>query len=71
MAGAMKIVNLINPELCQDCPFARIAMVTDMNNDENRMIHCLRLDCDNWDSTSSEPVHSFKEDSEDYGEVGG
>jgi hypothetical protein len=44
----LKIVRLIEPSLCLPCRFASIATV-EMNDSSNRrMLHCRRLDCDNW-----------------------
>jgi hypothetical protein len=44
----LKIVRLMEPSLCLACRFASIATV-EMNDDSNRrMLHCRRLDCDNW-----------------------
>lgn len=55
MAGRqLKIVRLIEPELCIDCPFARVADVENEAGQVQRMIYCRRLDCDNWDFTNAE-----------------
>ncbi len=59
MARKLKIVRLLEPELCLDCPFARIADVENADGECQRMIHCRRLDCDNWDTTSAEPARGL------------
>lgn len=54
----LKIVRLLNPEMCLGCNFSRIADVEDGDGGFSRMIQCRRLDCDNWDTTSVESVRS-------------
>ncbi len=54
----LKIVRLLNPEMCLDCAFSRIADVEDGEGCLSRMIQCRRLDCDNWDTSSVAPVRS-------------
>jgi len=55
----LKIVRLIEPELCLDCRFAQMADVEDQTGNLQRMIYCRRLDCDNWDFASAEPAKSL------------
>ena len=50
----LKVVRLIEPELCLECRFAKTAEVEMENGSLQRMIHCRRLDCDNWDYSSAE-----------------
>lgn len=57
----LKIVRLLNPEMCLGCSFSRIADVEDGNGQKSRMIQCRRLDCDNWDTTSVADVRSVHE----------
>lgn len=52
----LKIVRLIEPEMCVDCRFAQMAEVEADDGSKNRMIYCRRLDCDNWDFSSAEPA---------------
>lgn len=59
MAKELKIVRLLEPELCLDCRFAHIADVEDDGGSIQRMIHCRRLDCDNWDIQSAEPARGI------------
>ena len=61
----MKIVRLLEPELCLDCRFAERANVETTNGDVQRMIYCRRLDCDNWDIVTFEPAKNvmFDDDS--------
>jgi len=50
----LRIVRLIEPALCLSCRFAAIATV-EMNDSSNRrMLHCKRLDCDNWQTEECE-----------------
>jgi hypothetical protein len=50
----LKIVRLMEPALCLSCRFASIATV-EMNDSSNRrMLHCRRLDCDNWQTEEAE-----------------
>jgi hypothetical protein len=44
----LKIVRLIEPALCLSCRFAAIATVEMEDTSNRRMLHCRRLDCDNW-----------------------
>ncbi len=52
-----QIVRLLEPELCQECPFAKMAEVTTADGVYQRMIYCRRLDCDNWDRSEAEPAY--------------
>lgn len=52
----LKIVRLIEPELCLECRFSQMADVEQGDGTTARMIYCKRLDCDNWDSSSAEPA---------------
>lgn len=53
----MKVVRLIEPDLCTECRFAHTAQVRLADGSLQKMIHCRRLDCDNWDtSTNEKPV---------------
>ena len=55
----LKIVRLLEPELCLDCRFAKTAEVESEKGDHQRMIYCRRLDCDNWDIVDAEPAKSM------------
>ncbi len=44
----LKIVRLMEPALCLTCRFASIATVEMADSSSRRMLHCKRLDCDNW-----------------------
>ncbi len=61
MARELKIVKLLEPEMCFECRFAEIADVEAENGTVQRMIHCRRLDCDNWDMQTAEPAKGFWE----------
>jgi hypothetical protein len=50
----LKVVRLIEPELCLECRFAKTAEVELEDGTFQHMIHCRRLDCDNWDYSSAE-----------------
>jgi hypothetical protein len=55
----LKIVRLLEPELCLDCRFAKTADVESESGVHQRMIYCRRLDCDNWDIVDAEPAKSM------------
>ena len=54
----LRIVRLMDPEMCLGCAFSRIAEVEDSHGDRSRMIQCRRLDCDNWETVGAEGVRS-------------
>ena len=54
----LRIVRLLDPEMCLACTFCRIAEVEDAKGANSRMIQCRRLDCDNWDTSEAAPVRS-------------
>lgn len=58
----LKIVRLLEPELCTECQFAKMAEVEAEDGSFQRMIYCRRLDCDNWDFASAEPAKSVSVD---------
>ena len=60
----MKIVRLIEPEMCLDCRFAQIADVETASGENQRMIYCRRLDCDNWDMTTAEEAKDVRVEDE-------
>lgn len=55
-----KIVNLIEPELCNECQFKGKALVTLANGLRGPIMFCHRRDCDNWQVTDSEPVSNVE-----------
>lgn len=61
----LKIVRLLEPELCQECRFAKMADVEDGTGVTTRMMFCRRLDCDNWDFTDAEPARSVRLDDDE------
>lgn len=61
----LKIVRLLEPELCLECPFMRMAEVETADGSLQRMIFCRRLDCDNWDFSSAEPVKNVRIEGEE------
>ncbi|MCB8933217.1 MAG: hypothetical protein M9921_09945 [Fimbriimonadaceae bacterium] len=61
----LKIVRLLEPEMCLDCRFAKMADVENAEGVVQRMIYCRRLDCDNWDFSSAETAKSVHTDDED------
>jgi hypothetical protein len=65
MARRLKIVRLLEPELCLECRFAHMADVEAEDGKSKKMIYCRRLDCDNWDFTSAEIAKSVKLQDED------
>ncbi|MBX3097633.1 MAG: hypothetical protein KF812_12310 [Fimbriimonadaceae bacterium] len=54
----LKVVRLIEPEICLECRFAHMAEVEMQDGTTQRMIHCRRLDCDNWDYQTVEDAKS-------------
>lgn len=48
MAGKLTIVDLLNRQVCFACRFGEITTVEMDNGELKRMLHCRRLDCDNW-----------------------
>jgi hypothetical protein len=65
MARQLKIVRLLEPEICLECRFADMADVEAQDGSKQRMIYCRRLDCDNWDFANAEPARSVHVDGED------
>lgn len=60
MAGKqLKIVKLLEPELCLDCRFAHMADVENDKGQMQKMIYCKRLDCDNWDIVNATKAKSM------------
>lgn len=51
----LKVVRLLEPEMCLDCRFAHTAVVETSKGEQGRMVYCRRKDCDNWDTKSAEP----------------
>lgn len=60
----LKIVRLLEPELCLECRFAKVADVETEDGRIQRMIHCRRLDCDNWDIQNAEPARGIRSEDE-------
>lgn len=61
----LKIVRLLDPSLCLSCRFATIATVGMDSGANRRMLHCRRLDCDNWQTEeATENPTSICEESE-------
>jgi len=44
----LKIVRLLEPSLCFSCRHAAVVNVEMEDGVRRRMMHCKRLDCDNW-----------------------
>ena len=60
----LKVVKLLNPNMCLDCRFAQMAEVTMTDGRNQRMIHCSRLDCDNWDYSTAEEASEVRVEDE-------
>ena len=56
----LKVVRLLEPDLCLECRFAHTAEVDMPDGTTQRMVHCRRLDCDNWDYGSAEPANNVR-----------
>ena len=54
----LRIVRLLDPEMCLACPFARMVDVEDAQGERSRMVRCRRLDCDNWETVGAEAARS-------------
>ena len=52
----LRVVRLLEPEICLECRFGQRAEVELQNGTVQPMIYCKRLDCDNWDYSSAEPA---------------
>lgn len=64
MRKQLKIVRLLEPEMCLECRFAKVADVENAFGEMQRMIHCTRSDCDNWDMETAEPARSLRDSEE-------
>jgi hypothetical protein len=60
----LKVVRLVEPDLCLECRFAQTADVEMSDGSIQRMVHCRRLDCDNWDYSSAEPANDVHTEDE-------
>lgn len=54
----LKVVRLLEPEMCLECRFGQRAEVELDDGSQQAMIYCRRLDCDNWDYGSVEPARN-------------
>lgn len=61
----LKVVRLLEPEMCLECRFANKAEVEMNDGSIQRMIYCRRLDCDNWDYATAETAKSVVADNDD------
>jgi hypothetical protein len=62
---SMKVIVLLEPDLCIDCRFAKMATVTLESGEQQRMINCTRLDCDNWSLEDVQTIKDVVQDPED------
>ncbi|MCW5938646.1 MAG: hypothetical protein KF884_06145 [Fimbriimonadaceae bacterium] len=60
----LKVVKLLEPDLCIECRFAQMASVELQDGTVQRMVHCRRLDCDNWDTTTAETAKGVRAEEE-------
>ena len=58
----LRVIKLIEPEICAECRFSSIVLVSTESIVKVRMIRCTRLDCDNWDMQNSEQVTEIDEE---------
>lgn len=56
MDRELRIVRLLEPDLCLECRFAHIVEAVEDDGKKRQLIRCRRLDCDNWDVRSAESV---------------
>ncbi len=55
----LRIVPLLEPNLCLSCRFATMVTVEKEDGSSQHMLHCKRLDCDNWQMSESEPISHY------------
>jgi hypothetical protein len=60
----LRIVRLLEPSLCVSCRCAAIATVEMSDGTSRRMLHCKRLDCDNWQTEATDEVPRFIRDAD-------
>lgn len=56
----LRVINLLSTELCNGCRFRSQAKFLNERGEVVDMMHCKRLDCDNWDNSSTEAVELLK-----------
>ncbi len=57
----VKIVKIIDHKICLPCRHAAMVETVLADGSVRRMLHCKRLDCDNWQVIEGlEAVKSFK-----------
>jgi len=64
----LRVVRLIEPELCIECRFGHKADVEMTDGSMQQMIYCKRLDCDNWDYQvveQAKDVHCHDDEEQD------
>lgn len=54
----LKVIRLIEPDMCLNCRFGEQAVVRGADGSAQPVVRCLRLDCDNWDTSFAEDVES-------------
>lgn len=54
----LKVIRLIEPDLCLNCRFGEQAVVRSDDGTVQPVVRCMRLDCDNWDTSYVEDVES-------------
>lgn len=59
----MRVFRLLEPTLCTSCRFATFATVMMADGSSRKMLHCKRLDCDNWqvETTEEQPIQIHDE----------
>ena len=57
----LRIVRLLDPQMCLGCNFAKVADVEDAHGRTSRMVQCGRLDCDNWDTVDTAAVREVRQ----------
>lgn len=50
------VVTLMEPSLCLSCRFANTSTVKYSDGSQQRMLGCMRLDCDNWIKEPDSPT---------------
>jgi len=51
---SLKVVRLLEPDMCDACRFRQTVAIEYGDGEIEKVIHCRRLDCDNWDYSSAQ-----------------
>lgn len=59
----LKLLRLLEPDLCEGCRF-NVGNVTvkEECGEQKVMVHCMRRDCDNWDTSTAQEAEILEVD---------